>query len=476
MLDIQIGQERPDPVSQADHDVKVLDVHGFRFRSTIDKIFEKFTQLEELDLSNCGFSKLPQSIFGLSTLRKLNISHNNIDQIPFELGLLQNLQELDITYNPFYTTLIKTFELEPAAIIPFLRKLVQKNPRPSPRTFAPIKMAPKKNGFMLFSYNILAPYCVRPDRFPFVPPKYLNPEQRIQLIEELITENPASIVCLQEVEGSVYKDKLETFMHKQGFHCTYCQKGRAEKTFKETVHGQATFIRNSHFNFIKEECIQYRNMQQATLLPSYAELKKHDETAIITVVTHKSAPNLYIAIVNIHLYWETGNDDVRTSQLYLALEAAKNLVKQSSPYYDIIIAGDFNSEANQTPHIFLQQNGFVDVYNYFGYSPMFTIYGANFHKTIDFIYSTCNKIRPISVLQPYNEQEILDRYISLPHDFFPSDHLQIVACFALPKKSHAANDSLSSIQIDKPEKTPCTIAIGSGKNAKIVISKEKDRE
>lgn len=479
-LDIQHSQEQPDPISMAGSDAKVIDAHNYRFRYTLDKIFEKFTQLETLNLSYCGITKLPISLFALNSLKQLDISHNVIEQIPFELGSMQNLQELDVSNNPFAVTLSKECELDSGHLIPFLRKLVQKNPKPQARTFAPIKNPPKKNGFMLLSYNILAPYCVRPDRFPFSPPKYLNADQRIALIEEQIIEFPVSIVCLQEVEGSVYKEKLEPFMHERGFHCTYCQKGRAEKlneAFREMVHGQATFVRNSHLTVIKTECIQYRNMQQAQLLPSFAELKKHDETAIISIVQHKSAPNLFIAIVNIHLYWEqTGNDDVRTSQLYLALEAAKNIVKQHSSNYDIIIAGDFNSESQTTPHRWLVQNGFFDVYDSFGLSPRFTIYGASFHKTIDFIYSTVNKIRPISILQSYNEEEILQRYVAFPHDYFPSDHLPIVACFAMPKKNHTTSALFNTIQIDKPEKTPCTIAIGSGKSAKIVITKEKSTD
>ena len=476
MLEIHQKTGPPDPITTADSDVVELDAKRYQYFCTLPNIFNTFPKLEKLNLSECSLYNLCPSLFTIKTLKSLDISKNNLSSIPFELGTLPNLVELKVEGNPFCRLLeVAKIAPENPNLIKILQKLCTKNPKPTTRTFKPDIPTSMKNTFLLFSYNILAPYTIRDDRFPLSLPKYLATEARIPLIKEQILEYPVSIVCLQEVEGKIYKETLEPFMKDRGFTSSYCQKGRAEKldeSGKETIHGEATFIRNSHFQVIKTIHIQYRSLinelRAANMSRFIPEMKKHDETAIISILQHKTVTTFVLVVVNVHLFWEPEKDIVRTMQLYLAIEAAKKAAQEVSQNFDIIIAGDFNSSTNSSTVEFLTQNalGFTNPYETFYLPPPFTVYTPTFSQTIDLIYHTTNFIRPVSVLAPYNEAEIKERYVAFPAEHFPSDHLPVAAYFSVHKKSnHPPSEQCAAIQVSKPEKKPFKIMVSPSQSS-----------
>ena len=466
MLEIQHSPGPPNPVETADTDCVTLDANHFNFIHIEENIFNRFTKLENLNLSECSIYHLPQSIFAIKTLKTLDISKNKISEVPLEIGFLQNLKEVNLEDNPFCTLLVDSgVKLDSSNIIKTFRKICTKYPKPRQRLFLPNTNSSQRS-FLILSYNILAPYTVRPERFPLSLEKNLSIEHRLPLIKEQLAEFPASIVCLQEVEGRLLKE-IEQFMKDRGFSCSYCPKGRYEKLTgdqKECVHGEATFVRTTHFNILDTQLIQYRNLPKAHQFPIYSELLKHDETAVITILQSKRiAQNFVLAVVNVHLFWEQGplQEEVRVAQLCLALDAAKQLASKSSSLYDIIIAGDFNSSPHTKPLEILKRE-MIDVYDYFNMNQPFTIYAPNFRERIDYILATQNYMKPLSVLEQTDVNDIIDRYIGFPADHYPSDHLPIAANFLIPKKQTNKNSSKSSkIQIDKPEKTPCKIAVST---------------
>ena len=79
---------------------------------------------------------------------------------------------------------------------------------------------------------------------------------------------------------------------------------------------------------------------------------------------------------------------------------------------------------------------------------------------LDYIFATHNYIKPLCVLEPTDPNEIRERYVGFPADHYPSDHLPLAAYFEIPKRpNHKESELSSTIQVDKPEKTPCKIAV-----------------
>ena len=66
----------------------------------IQKIREaKENQLEALDLSNSGLTKIPEVVFELKYIKILNLHHNKIGKLPEYINNLSNLTQLNLSYN-----------------------------------------------------------------------------------------------------------------------------------------------------------------------------------------------------------------------------------------------------------------------------------------------------------------------------------------------------------------------------------------
>ncbi|MCB0738195.1 MAG: leucine-rich repeat domain-containing protein [Bacteroidetes bacterium] len=78
---------------------KKLNLSQNRFNLTgVD--FSQFSEVEELDLSNCRISELPKGIEYMPRLKKLNLSGNkklNMSKTLFKLSELKSLRELNIS-------------------------------------------------------------------------------------------------------------------------------------------------------------------------------------------------------------------------------------------------------------------------------------------------------------------------------------------------------------------------------------------
>lgn len=413
-------------LSQQKDDIEELCINDKGIYQLPDDVFSRFTNLKSLNLSRCSLESLPSSLFSIQSLESLDISGNDFTFIPVEIGLLKSIQNLNISGNPFkYEIYNDLYSID------FFKSIVSEKAKPPVRNFDPIIELPQKKIFKIVSYNILAPQFVNSSFFPFSPRKYFDTNYRLSLIKDEITNLSPDIVCLQEVDKDIFQEELNPFFASNNFNCVFFSKSN-------TGAGQATFIRNNTFQLVGSHTLELRTHRLAPTLSNYDEISRHLSCAVITLL--KSCfYDIFIVVVNIHLYYKREAHEVRTSQLYLAIMDAIDFTHSMGVFpYDIIISGDFNSTLDQQPLIFLQNNNidrFFNSYQLLNHIPEFTRYDMlNFHS-IDFIFSTVYGIQPVSVL-PVDTSNIKENYKGLPAQYYPSDHSSIATIYEFKKERY----------------------------------------
>src|SRR5690349_18495440 len=93
-------------------------------------------------------------------------------------------------------------------------------------------------GFSVASYNVLADAYVHADRYPGVPPPLLPMGHRKPLLRARVAGLAADVICLQEVEGDLFRD-LEEHLGPLGYEGRYARKGRG------LADGCAAFVRTA---------------------------------------------------------------------------------------------------------------------------------------------------------------------------------------------------------------------------------------
>ena len=465
-----------DPFLQMPSNIKKIDLSHQTLKTLPDHVFDRFYAVEELNLSHCGLTKLPQSLFKLKNLKSLDISFNQLDLIPVEIGQLLSLTSLNVEENPGLE-IGDLRQKNSNELIAFFQKIMEDKKVPELRKFDPqinFNIVDKRRTFSILSYNILSAKCAKPIRFPFTPQKYLDASYRIPLILNQLDSFRPDIICLQEVEGGVFNRDLVPYLKSRNYEGFHCPKGRVKTMFDdsriEKVLGQATFICKKKFSVVGSQSLDLRNHKMCKSLNNYNDMIKHDETIIITVIKSKIEYEAHIVVVNVHLYWPADAAEVRTSQLYLSIIAANEYAQSLGiTSYDILLAGDFNSWPRTQPLYFLRCNmidQFYNVYEMLEKLPEFTQFNYNHSVPIDYIFTTLYGIFPISVL-PFGQElcnNLKDNYCCLPGQHYPSDHIPIASIFHFKDLKYypAAKfipvmpEEATTIQQEKPKETHAT--------------------
>jgi endonuclease/exonuclease/phosphatase family metal-dependent hydrolase len=115
------------------------------------------------------------------------------------------------------------------------------------------------------------------------------------------------------------------------------------------------------------------------------------------------------------------------------VEAALEFGEELSPNFDVILTGDFNAEPGSMALAYLGGRGdFVSAYPLEIPCKTFTQWpqGRGF-KQIDHIFTTCHGIRPLSFLEGDDPRVVASRYVAIPAEHYPSDHIPIAAVFGI---------------------------------------------
>ena len=147
--------------------------------------------------------------------------------------------------------------------------------------------------------------------------------------------------------------------------------------------------------------------------------------------------------------------DVKLMQVQFMLDEIQKVYQLHNETFPLFIAGDFNSEPSSGVFELLK-NGFVSSdhvdwknINYGKYSveggshklklsncftpcqeqPTFTIYSGDFLGILDYIWYSEDNIRPLGVLLPPTEKDIMLQKSPLPNIHYPSDHIFLLSEF-----------------------------------------------
>lgn len=256
----------------------------------------------------------------------------------------------------------------------------------------------------LLSYNILAPCYVNLHRYPKSQEAYLSWDERKHLILERIEKENPNIICLQEVEhkGFAY---IESSLKEQGFRAIY-----APKAFGK-LEGVAIFFKFEHLLFAGGETIFYQDYypDKHKGLP----FASGDLALFLYLKTVKGT--IGIVTTHIHAYFpDIDSPAKKANQLQIKELFNIHIPKRHVDHW--IIAGDFNTEIEEIPPIYLTQNHLLNAHSSLSY-PTFK------NKKIDFIFhSKTLPASPVPITltaHPY------------PSALEGSDHLPVIATFNL---------------------------------------------
>ncbi|XP_071571761.1 2',5'-phosphodiesterase 12 isoform X1 [Temnothorax nylanderi] len=315
--------------------------------------------------------------------------------------------------------------------------------------------------FRIISYNILADTYADSDfskdvLFPYCPQYALDMDYRKQLVLKEIIGFNGDIICLQEVDRSIYEYDLLPSLYMLNYDGVFVTKN-------EISEGLATFFNQDRFEKLRFE---YSVMAQNVDLPKFAAIwSKIDNdkmkerflgrntTIQVTTLRSKENRSEILIIGNTHLYFKPDSDHIRLLQGFYAVtyihDVAKR-IREENPECNVsvLLCGDFNSvpecgiyqlmTENYVPetcedwksnaeeaikNISLKQD--LCMSSACG-TPEYTNYTPEFSACLDYIFYERDKF-VVEQVVPMPSKEELTLHTGLPSVVFPSDHISLCA-------------------------------------------------
>jgi CCR4-NOT transcription complex subunit 6 len=250
-----------------------LDLGGIRIKNLSSAMFS-FTHLTSLYINHNVLTSIPPAINNLRHLTLLDATGNELTSIPPELGVLWRLKEL-LLFDNHLTTLPaelgSLYKLEmlgiegnpmderyrkilaeegTEALIHHLRDTCAPGPGPPERqwiTIEPDISSPSEGpqeSFTVLTYNILCDSYAPTSSYTYTPKWALDWSYRKQTLLNEIATASADVVCLQEIDGAVYKEFFYPQLQAVGYDgCHYSRTRGRHMGSKDSdmVDGCATF-------------------------------------------------------------------------------------------------------------------------------------------------------------------------------------------------------------------------------------------
>ncbi|GMR48413.1 hypothetical protein PMAYCL1PPCAC_18608 [Pristionchus mayeri] len=354
--------------------------------------------------------------------------------------------------------------------------------------------------FTVLCYNVLCDKYATQSLYSYCPSWALNWEYRKQSIIKEIRNYEADIITLQEVETEQYKMLFKPEMAALGYSSIFQAKSRAKTMNEEDrkyVDGCAIFWKNDKFELSKEQLIEFTRVAISKCNANENMLNRvmpRDNIALCAVLKIKDAvynnrsvmrtpmppsDNVVgspLIVCTAHIHWDPEFCDVKLVQSMMLAHELWKLVEDVSETHRIqphqcptLVCGDLNSLPDSGVFEFLSKSGisrshpdlkgfkedsilekFSHTHDGSNYTHAlrldsavesgvvsFTNYTLDFKGMIDYIFSTPQSLARLGVLGPFDMDWVRNhKIIGFPHPHVPSDHIPIMAQYALIPTNH----------------------------------------
>ncbi|CAB3409476.1 unnamed protein product [Caenorhabditis bovis] len=353
--------------------------------------------------------------------------------------------------------------------------------------------------FTALCYNVLCDKYATVNQYSYCPSWALNWEYRKTLILKEIRTYEADIITLQEVETEQFRTLFQPELKSLGYVGIFTPKSRAKTMSEEErkyVDGCAIFWKTEKFELERQHAIEFTSlaMKRAStsenmlnrVMPrdniALCAVLKVKESVYTNVPSRMSIPHddnvvgSPLVVCTAHIHWDPEFCDVKLVQtMMLAHEVSRlneevakkfNMTTQQVP---VLICGDLNSLPESGVFEFLSRGKISrrhsDLKSFrddaclekftnstdknFITHPLrldsavdisaipFTNYTLDFRGMIDYIFSTPQSLARLGILGSFDQNWVINnKILGFPHPHVPSDHIPIMAHYAIIPVSH----------------------------------------
>eukprot|EP00871_Galdieria_phlegrea_P005026 jgi/Galph1/5524/GphlegSOOS_G4132.1 len=313
------------------------------------------------------------------------------------------------------------------------------------------------SSFRVLSYNCLAEIYTSESLHSHCPDWALAwTYRRRNLLNELTRYN-VDIMCLQEIQADHYEDYLKPALSRLGYDGVYKAKSREAMGQKGKMDGCATCWKRNLFHLREQFVIDFNAVACLRHFAHPQALNRllKGNIALVTILDFVDGSGS-ICLVNIHIYWDPEQTDVKLFQVDVLLEELEISLSQMGPNIPLIIAGDFNSTPDSTVYELIStgtvsgerdditkdplglignlrlRHGLAlqSAYSVVGNEPKYTNYTENFVGVLDYIWYNPSQLIATALLDIPSEDELVtSNESSLPNRKWSSDHIALMAEF-----------------------------------------------
>ncbi|XP_078270725.1 2',5'-phosphodiesterase 12 [Rhinoraja longicauda] len=311
------------------------------------------------------------------------------------------------------------------------------------------------------SYNILADIYVQTELskttlYPYCPPHALHAHYRENLVKKEVLGYQADLLCLQEVDKTLFSHSLQPALDAFGYQGLF--------RVKEKQHeGLATFYRASRFQLLSQHDVTLGQalasdplhtnlLQEVAANPSVQEQVLQKSTALqVCVLQSLGDPSRKVCVANTHLYWHPKGGHIRLIQIAIAFRHLQQITSELHPNTPIIFCGDFNSSPSSGLFDFVTKGSIspdhqdwtsngqeeqcrISLTHPFKLGsacgePAYTNYVGDFQGCLDYVFMDVDALEVTRVI-PFPPHEEITRHLALPSVSHPSDHIALVCDLA----------------------------------------------